>query len=141
MNERGPWNLARLHLPTGKRSDRVVERGETQLAGIKVLDRKSFLEVISACNAQQPGTWQYWEASRAPSYNSEIVATALQARGIVSPMTPKDIKRVTREIYRDEGLIAAVRFYRAAGWANGTGEDPGLHPSLALIRDEWGPAS
>lgn len=59
--ERGPWSLCRLHIPTGQRSDRAVERGEKQLAGIQVNDRKGFLEVISACNAQQPGVWQYWE--------------------------------------------------------------------------------
>lgn len=50
------------------------------------------------------------------------------------------IKKHTREIYRDEGLIPAVKYYRAALWRDGTGEDPGLKVSIDLIRDEWGPA-
>lgn len=73
------------------------------------------------------------------SYNAEIVAKVMRDKGIKSPMTPKDIKRVTREIYRDEGIVSAMRFYRVAKFQE-TGDDPGLKNTLDLIRESWGPA-
>ncbi len=70
-------------------------------------------------------------------YNTEIVAKQMRDRGIVSPLKSRDIKRVTRELYRDEGLVAAVRFYRAALYEQGG--DPGLKTSIDMIREKWGP--
>lgn len=64
MRTRSPWRLARLHIPTGSFDTRLVKFGERQLAGITIHTRQDFLEMISACNAQQPGTWQYWESSQ-----------------------------------------------------------------------------
>lgn len=52
-------------------------------------------------------------------------------------MSPAEIKKETMRIHDAEGVIPAVKFYRAALYRNGKGTDPGLKASCDLIRDVW----
>ena len=69
MNERGPWKLAIMHVPTKARCDRTIPSGAEAPSRAApavvgpIVTRKDFLEFIAWCNAQQPGLWQYWEAT------------------------------------------------------------------------------
>lgn len=52
-------------------------------------------------------------------------------------LTLDAIKKETMRIFNADGVISAVRFYRAAIYRNGAGRDPGLKTSIDLIRDKW----
>jgi hypothetical protein len=52
-------------------------------------------------------------------------------------LSDEELKRRTMEIYDTNGLIPAVRFYRAVLWRGGQGRDPGLMESLDMIRHKW----
>lgn len=66
MQLHGPWKLARLHIPTGQRSEDIVMSGDTRHGAPPykaVHTRTDFLELIAWANGQQPGVWQYWEGA------------------------------------------------------------------------------